>query len=151
MSHKVTTVAPASTAALTASFRKSASLLPASHATNSTSLQHSLASAVSFATFLTMAAGFILVIYSIWTVLTGATTWIRGFFASLRAFHVFFSVSFSVSDSGTATVLSFTALAIDLIRRLSVLLFLMAAVSMTWIPTLSSSLESSIFSLKERS
>ena len=55
-----------------------------------------------------------------------------------------------VSCTGTATMLSFTAMAMDLIRSASIRAFWMPSSSITLTPSLSSSFASSIFSLKDR-
>ena len=86
--------------------------------------------------------------YSICTVLTGATTCRRGFLAPFSAFQVTSTVSSSVRERGAASTLLKMALARDLIRRLSVRRLAMGAVSITGTPTLSSSFASSIFSRK---
>ena len=96
-----------------------------------------------------MPSGFLWNRYSICTGLTGAQTCRRAFLASFSAFQVRRTLSGS-SATGTARMLFFTAAATDLIRRLSILGLVMGSSSITLAPNLSSSLLSSIFSLKDR-
>ena len=149
VSQTVTVFAPASMAARTASYRKVVSLRVASSAMNSTSAQYLRHSARVSRMEVSMASGFLWKRYSICTGLTGAHTCSRAFFASFRAFQVAATLS-AFSATGTARMLSFTAAAMDLIRRASILGWAMGSSSMTETPSLSSSLLSSIFSLKER-
>ena len=148
-SHIVTVVAPASMAALRISQRKLSSLRVASSARNSTSGQRARQAATVSLTAFSMASGFLWKRYSIWTGLTGAWTWRRGFFASFRAFQVICTFS-GERATGTATMLPLTAAATDLTRRLSIFGCSMGSSSMTDAPRRSRSLASSIFSRKDR-
>ena len=148
-SQTVTVFAPAATAVSMAFCKKAASLRVASSARNSTSSALSAQALTISSIHASMASGFLRDRYSICTVLTGAMTCSRGYFAPLRASQVSFTLSV-FSSTGTATMLLFTAEAMDFTRSASALPERIPSISMTETASLSKSLEISILPLKLR-